>query len=76
MHVIPTRQRFSKVGCQGEIQLGGPDPWSARGGPGKVEAGKSILFTDSSHVEQLVDFCCHTNERWVKQNFVRDEAMM
>ena len=53
---FPTRQRFSKVGCQVEVQLGGTDPWSARGGPGKVEAGKSILFTESSPVEHLVYF--------------------
>ena len=35
------------IGCQGVVPLGGPDPWYNLGGPTKVEACKSFLFTES-----------------------------
>ena len=35
------------VSCRGVLKLEGPDPWYDRGGPAKVEAGKSFLFTES-----------------------------
>ena len=34
------------VGCQGVVQLGGPGPRYNHGGPAKVVARKSLLFTD------------------------------
>ena len=36
--------------CQGVVQLGSLAPRFARGGPTKVGACKSFLFTESSHV--------------------------
>ena len=33
------------VGCRGVTQLGGPDQCQNQGGPAKVEARKSFLFT-------------------------------
>ena len=41
------------VGCRGVVQLGGPDPWVNRGGPTKVGAHKSFLFTESSLVVEI-----------------------
>ena len=41
------------VNCQGEVQLGGSAPGFAQGGPAKVGACKSILFTDSSRVVEI-----------------------
>ena len=34
------------MGCQGVVQLGGPDPWYNQGGPAKVKARKFFLFTE------------------------------
>ena len=39
-------------------QLGGPDPWYDRGGPTKVRARKSFLFTEGSPVGNI-------NNTWV-----------
>ena len=41
------------VGCRGVVQLGGPDPWYNWGGPAKVGAGESFLFTDSSLIVKI-----------------------
>ena len=53
------QQRFI-VDCRGEVQLGGPDPWYNRGGPAKVGARDSFVFTESSLEvtikNNLVDF--------------------
>ena len=39
------------VGCRRAVQLGGPDHWHNWGGPAKVGARKSVLFTESSLVD-------------------------
>ena len=41
------------VGCQGVLQLGGPDLWYNQGDPAKVGACKSFLFTASSLVVKI-----------------------
>ena len=41
------------VGCQSVVQLGGPGPWYNWGGPAKVGACKSFLFTESSLVAKI-----------------------
>ena len=41
------------VGCQGVVQIGGPDPGFAKRGPTKVGACESILFTESSCVVEI-----------------------
>ena len=42
------------VGCQGVIQQGGPGPWYNQGGPAKVVAHKSFLFTESFLVVKII----------------------
>ena len=42
-----------KVICRAVVYLGGPDPWYNWGGPSKVGARKSFLFTGSSLVVQI-----------------------
>ena len=41
------------VGCRGVVQLGGTDSWCIHGGPDKVGAYKSFLFTEISHVVKI-----------------------
>ena len=41
------------VGCWGEVQQGGSEPWYKRGGPTKVGVSKSFLFTVSSLVVKI-----------------------
>ena len=43
----------SIVSCQGVVQLGGPDAWYNWGGPAKVGAHMSFLFTGSSLVVKI-----------------------
>ena len=57
------------VGCQGVVQLGGPDPWFNRGGPAKVGQLKSFLFTGSSlEVKitntRLIFFLCRKSSKF------------
>ena len=44
-------------GCLAVIQQGGPDTWYNWGGPAKVGARKSFLFTESSVVVKKKNTC-------------------
>ena len=46
------------VSCQGVVQLGVPTSRFVRGGPIKVGAPKSILFTESSCVVKISCYIC------------------
>ena len=46
---IPNTKQIDscKIGCQGEVQLGGPGPWYNQGGPAKVWVRKSFIYAKS-----------------------------
>ena len=45
------------VGCRGEVQLGGPEPWYNQGGPAKVGACKYFVFTKGSLIVKIKKTC-------------------
>ena len=57
------------ISCQGVVQLGGPAPRFVRGGPAKVGACKSILFTDSSCVVKIKNTWLVLQSRFIFYHF-------
>ena len=56
-NVLKLNKETYTFSCRGVVRLGVPDPWNNWGGPAKVGACKSLLFTESSLVVKLENTC-------------------